>query len=75
MFRAQFKFMSRGLNYGFIIELNNVLYILYEITSEPNLINVSFETGTMQILWSFVNKGFPYAILQVFWGGINYMQD
>lgn len=34
------------------------------MTSESNLINVLAATGTMQILWSFVNKGFPYAVLQ-----------
>lgn len=35
---------------------------LYEMTSESNLTNVLAATGTMQILWSFVNKGFPYAV-------------
>lgn len=27
---------------------------------EANFLNVSFETGAMQILWSTVNKVFPY---------------
>lgn len=44
------------------------------MTSEPNLINVSNETGTMQILWSFVNKGFPYAKLHLFLFLSIYMQ-
>lgn len=34
------------------------------MTSESNLINVLAVTGTMQILWSFVNKAFPNAVWQ-----------
>lgn len=40
---------------------------LYSITSELNLVNVLTKTGTMQNLWSSVNKGFPYAIPQMWY--------